>query len=281
MAIVDPVEALAGKPGGGTTTQPAEITPDGITKVGGGALYTKTGRAFVIDTGIDLNHPDLNVLAQGNNDDGLSANFVSRETSADDQNGHGSHVSGTIAGIDNTIGTIGVAPNATLIAVRVLDRRGSGSNADVIAGVNYVAKFGRLGDVANMSLGGGVSTALDTAVYNAAAVVQFAVAAGNETDNALNHSPARVDRPGQVFTIAAYSSTTGAWASFSNFGKPPVDFAEPGVSVFSTWKDAGYNTISGTSMATPHAAGLLLLGSIRTANTVRGSDGLDYPIGIH
>ena len=279
MAIINPIDAKA-PPGGGGGSQPVEILPPGITRVGGGATYTGTGRAFVIDTGIDLTHPDLNVAAQGNGNDGLSANFVSRESSANDANGHGSHVAGTIAGVDNLIGTVGVAAGAKVVAVRVLDRRGSGSNADVIAGVNYVARFGRAGDVANMSLGGGVSTALDSAVVAAASVVKFALAAGNETDDANNHSPARVN--GQnIYTIAAFSATTGNWASFSNYGTPPVDFAEPGVSVFSTWKSGGYNTISGTSMATPHAAGLLLFGGIQNGGSVTRTGASDsYTIGV-
>ena len=279
MAIINPIDAKA-PPGGGGGSQPVEFTPPGITRVGGGATYTGTGRAFVIDTGVDLTHPDLIVAAQGNGNDGLSANFVSRESSANDGNGHGSHVAGTIAGIDNSIGTVGVAAGAKVVAVRVLDRRGSGSNADVIAGVNYVAKFGRAGDVANMSLGGGVSTALDAAVVAAASVVRFALAAGNETDNANNHSPARVN--GQnIYTIAAFSATSSAWASFSNYGTPPVDFAEPGVSVFSTWKSGGYNTISGTSMAAPHAVGLLLFGGIQNGGSVTRTGASDsYTIGV-
>ena len=278
MAIVDPIEALAPPSGGGGGTQPVEITPFGITRVGGGATYTGVGRAFVIDTGIDLTHPDLNVAAQGNGNDGLSANFVSRESSANDQNGHGSHVAGTIAGIDNLIGTVGVAAGAKVVAVRVLDRRGSGSNADVIAGVNYVAKFGVVGDVANMSLGGGVSTALDAAVVAAATKVKFALAAGNDGGDANLHSPARVNGS-LIYTIAAYNAPNGAWASFSNFGKPPVDYAEPGVSIFSTWMSGGYNTISGTSMATPHFAGLLLFGAIQNGGSVTRPGGESYIIG--
>jgi subtilisin family serine protease len=150
----------------------------------------------------------------------------------------------------------------------------------VIAGVDYVAQNGRPGDVANMSLGGGVSTALDTAVVNAAAGgVRFALAAGNETDNANNHSPARANGP-NVFTISAFQNGD-RWASFSNYGNPPVDFAEPGVAIKSTWLSGGYNTISGTSMATPHFAGLLLLGGIRSGGTVTGDpDGQPDTIAI-
>ena len=277
MALVQPIvedSRTLAKPGGGGVTQPAEITPPGITRVGGGATGGFLGKAWVIDTGIDLDHLDLNV------DVASSRNFVSNESSPNDLNGHGSHVAGTIAGIDNTIGTVGVAAGAPVIAIRVLNRRGSGSNSDVIAGVDYVAANGAAGDVANMSLGGGVSPALDTAVFNAAAVVKFALAAGNDSGDADLHSPARVDRPGQTFTVAAYSTFSNAWASFSNFGKPPVDYAEPGVSIFSTWKDGGYNTISGTSMATPHLAGLLLLGGIRDGGTVTRIAGDSYVIGV-
>jgi subtilisin family serine protease len=261
------------KPGGGTTTQPPQEKPWGIARVNGGGA-TSSATAWVIDTGIDLDHPDLNV------DAGRSRNFVARETSPDDLNGHGSHVSGTIAARDNAIGVIGVAPGTTVVAVRVLDRRGSGSNSGVIAGVDYVAQSGRSGDVANMSLGGSVSTALDTAVINAAATgVRFALAAGNESDDANNHSPARANGP-NIYTVSAFAQGD-KWASFSNYGNPPIDYAEPGVSIKSTWKDGGYNTISGTSMATPHLAGLLLIG-VKAGGAVTGDpDGNADTIGVH
>lgn len=127
----------------------------------------------------------------------------------------------------------------------------------VIAGVDYVAANGQPGDVANMSLGGGVSQALDDAVVAASGGgVRFALAAGNESDNANNHSPARANGP-NVFTVSAFANGN-TWASFSNYGNPPIDYAEPGVSIKSTWLSGGYNTISGTSMATPHLAGILL-----------------------
>ena len=272
MAIIDP--SVTGQPGGVTVTAGGtQQTPPGITRVNGG-VSGATATAWVIDTGIDLTHPDLNV------DTVRSMNFVTREKSPNDLNGHGSHVAGTIAARDNTEGVIGVAAGARLVAVRVLDRRGSGSNSDVIAGVDYVKANGVLGDVANMSLGGGVSTALDTAVVNASTKVRFALAAGNDGGDANLHSPARVNGP-NIYTVAAFAATTGAWASFSNFGKPPVDYAEPGVSVLSTWKAGGYNTISGTSMATPHMAGILLLGAVQPSGTVTGSDGLSYTIGAH
>ncbi|MFC4295081.1 S8 family serine peptidase [Novosphingobium tardum] len=271
--IIDPIDALARPGGGGGTTQPAQSIPAGITRVNGGTTASN-GTAWVIDTGIDLDHPDLNV------DLARSQNFVTRETSPDDLNGHGSHVSGTIAAKLNTIGVVGVAPGSTLVAVRVLDRRGSGAYSDVIAGVDYVAKNGIAGDVANMSLGGPVSQALDDAVVGASSKVKFALAAGNETDNANNHSPARANGP-NIYTVSAIDKTD-TFASFSNYGNPPVDYAEPGVSILSTWKDAGYNTISGTSMATPHMAGVLLLGGVRSGGTAKNDpDGKPDTIGIH
>ena len=272
VVTVAPIHAAA-PPGGGGTTQPLQETPWGIARVNGGAAGT-FATAWIIDTGIDFSHPDLNV------DTVRSKSFLSNNTSPVDQNGHGTHVSGTIAALDNTIGVIGVAPGAKVVAVRVLDRRGSGSNSGVIAGVDYVAANGRAGDVANMSLGGGVSTALDTAVINAAkGGVRFALAAGNESDNANNHSPARANGT-NVYTVSAFSAGD-KWASFSNFGNPPIDFAEPGVSVKSTWINSGYNTISGTSMATPHLAGLLLTGSVRASGNVIGDpDGNPDIIGV-
>ena len=249
-----PIQAAA-PPSGGGGVQPAQETPWGIARVNGGGAGT-FGTAWVIDTGIDLTHPDLNV------DQTRSRNFVERETSPLDLNGHGTHVAGTIAAYDNAIGVIGVAPGARVVAVRVLNRRGSGTNSGVIAGVDYVAGVAAPGDVANMSLGGGVSTALDTAVINASAKVRFALAAGNESDNANNHSPARANGP-SIYTVSAV--TTGdRWASYSNYGNPPIEFAEPGSSIKSTWLNGGYNTISGTSMATPHLAGILLAGTPKT-----------------
>lgn len=261
------------RPGGGGSTQPPQETPWGIARVGGGGPGT-FGTAWVIDSGIDLSHPDLNV------DRTRSRSFLGGTTTAQDQNGHGTHVAGTIAARDNTIGVVGVAPGAPVVAVRVLDRRGSGSNSGVIAGVDYVATNGRPGDVANMSLGGGVSTALDNAVLTAAAGgVRFALAAGNESNNANNHSPARANGP-NVFTVSAFA-VNDRWASYSNYGNPPIDYAEPGSSIKSTWLSGGYNTISGTSMATPHLAGLLLQGTVSNGGTVSGDpDGNPDIIGV-
>ncbi len=260
------------KPGGGAP--PPEETPWGIARVGGGGSGSFR-TAWVIDTGIDFTHPDLNV------DVARSATFVNRTRDANDENGHGTHVAGTIAAKVNGIGVIGVAPGATVVPVRVLDRRGSGTTSGVIAGIDYVSLNGAPGDVANMSLGGGVSTALDQAVVDAAAGgVMFALAAGNESDDANNHSPARAEGP-NIYTVSAFSIGDN-FASFSNYGTH-VDWAEPGVSIKSTWLNGGYNTISGTSMATPHLAGILLAtgGRPQINGYVKGDpDGRADPIGV-
>ena len=207
-----------------------------------------------------------------------SKTFVATSKSADDDNGHGSHVAGTIAAKNNNIGVVGVAPNATLVAVKVLNRSGSGSYSGVIAGIDYVAATAKSGDVANMSLGGPVDDGLDLAVSKAALKgIKFALAAGNESDDANNHSPARVNGA-NVYTVSAMD-VNNVFASFSNYGNPPVDFCAPGVSILSTYKGGGYATLSGTSMAAPHVAGLLLLGAIVADGEVTGDpDGNPDPV---
>ena len=266
--------ALA-KPGSGTS--PAQTRPWGVGRVNPGNVpFNSTARAWVIDSGIDLDHPDLNV------DVGRSRSFLSTSTNPDDQNGHGTHVAGTIAArSDNNIGVIGVAAGAPVVAVRVLDRRGSGTISGVIAGVDYVAAAALHGDVANMSLGGGASDLLDAAVVAAADKgIRFAIAAGNSSAHAGNYSPARVNGP-NVYTVSAFAEGD-VWASFSNYGNPPIDFGQPGVSVLSTYKDGGYDTLSGTSMAAPHLAGLMLLGATKLDGSVhKDPDGSPDPIVAH
>lgn len=251
------------KPGGGGGSTGQE-TPWGITRVGGSVNYTGTNVAWVIDTGIDLTHPDLNVSTAN----GFTAFTSGKDANLNDGNGHGSHVAGTIAAKNNTIGVVGVAAGAPVVPVKVLDSRGSGSNSGVIAGVDWVGSKGKTGDVANMSLGGGASSALDAAVLNASNKgIKFVIAAGNSGANANNYSPARVNGA-NIWTISA-SDINDNFASFSNFGNPPIDYCAPGVSIKSTWKSGGYNTISGTSMAAPHAAGVLLLGAPKTSGFVK------------
>ncbi|MCW3786634.1 S8 family serine peptidase [Plebeiibacterium sediminum] len=252
----------------------AQNIPWGVIRVNGGVDGTgKT--AWVIDTGVDLDHPDLNV------DAGKGATFVDRTATPDDDNGHGSHCAGIIGAIDNNEGVIGVAANATIVPIKVLNRRGSGTYDAIIAGVDFVAANASSGDVANMSLGGGYSEALNTAVENAAATgVKFALAAGNESTSATLKSPASANGA-NIYTISAMGEGD-VWSSYSNYDNPPVDFCEPGTYIYSTYKSGGYATLSGTSMAAPHAAGILLLGNISRDGYVSGDpDGNADPIGVH
>ncbi|MDX6678341.1 MAG: aqualysin 1 [Solirubrobacteraceae bacterium] len=209
--------------------------------------YTPTGAnvtAYIIDTGIRTTHAEFGGRAVSGYDsvDGGAA---------DDCNGHGTHVAGTVGG-----STYGVAKAVRLVAVRVLDCQGSGSTSGVIAGIDWVTSAHAAGApaVANMSLGGGVSAALDTAVQNSIADgVTYAIAGGNSNADACNSSPARV---ATALTVGATTSTD-ARASFSNYGTC-LDIFAPGSNITSSWNtsDTATNTISGTSMATPHVAGV-------------------------
>ncbi len=266
-------EISLGKPGtGGGGTTSTQTVPWGITRVGGGTTYTGTGKAWIIDTGIDFTHPDLNV-------DVTDSRYFTG-TSAKDENGHGTHVAGIIAAINNNIGVVGVAAGAKVVAVRVLDRSGNGTISGVIAGCDYVKSVGVSGDVANLSLGGSPSQSLDDAVTSMSAKVKVALAAGNNSANAGNYSPSRVNGP-NIFTVSAMG-TGDLWASFSNYGNPPVDYCAPGVNILSCYKGGAYATMSGTSMAAPHVAGLLLIGAISTNGYVSGDpDGTPDPIAHH
>ncbi|WP_322870056.1 S8 family peptidase [Streptomyces goshikiensis] len=198
--------------------------------------------AYVIDTGIRVTHKDFGGRATS----GFDA--VDNDDNADDGNGHGTHVAGTIAGTSH-----GVAKKAKLVAVRVLDDNGSGSTEQVVAGIDWVTKNHSGPSVANMSLGGGVDEALDEAVKRAiASGVTFAVAAGNDSKDAGEGSPSRVP---EAITVAS-STIDDEQSSFSNFGSV-VDLYAPGSDITSDWNDSdtGTKTISGTSMATPHVAG--------------------------
>ena len=268
---------MGGPPGGGGGGGGGggQSTPWGITRVGG-AVSGASGTAWIIDSGIDLTHPDLNV------DVSRSASFLGGKDANDpnDANGHGTHVAGTVAAIDNSEGVVGVAAGATVVSVRVLNRRGSGTNSGVIAGVDYVGANAQSGDAANMSLGGGASQAVDDAVSGAAGPCKFVLAAGNSSTHANNSSPARVNGSG-IYTVSSMAQGD-VWSSFSNYGNPPVDYCAPGSSIESTWKSGGYNTISGTSMAAPHVCGILLLGNIGSDGNVSGDpDGNPDPIAHH
>lgn len=262
--------------GGGTVDDPVQeeqVVPYGIARVGYGNGVGKV--AWIIDTGVDVDHPDLTVDAASGYD------FINGDALADDDNGHGTHCAGTVAAIDNEFGVVGIAAGATIVPVKVLDRRGSGAYSVIIAGVDFVAANANPGDAANMSLGGGVYQAIDDAVYAASQNgIFFALAAGNESDDANNHSPARVNGD-YIWTISAMDEND-YFASFSNYGNPPVDFCEPGVYIYSCAPGGGYATMSGTSMAAPHMCGILLMtnGNPVTDGYVNGDpDGNPDPIG--
>ncbi|WMI61870.1 S8 family peptidase (plasmid) [Streptomyces rochei] len=198
--------------------------------------------AYVIDTGVRITHQQISGRASYGYD------AVDGDTTASDGNGHGTHVATTIAGT-----TYGAAKKAKIVAVRVLDNNGSGTTAGVIAGIDWVTANHSGPSVANLSLGGGASTTLDTAVrYSIASGVTYAVAAGNSGANASSYSPARVT---EAITVGATTSND-AKASYSNYGSV-LDLFAPGSSITAGWHtgDTATNTISGTSMATPHVAG--------------------------
>jgi len=200
--------------------------------------------AYIIDTGIRYTHNDFGGRA--------SFGFDAVGTGGVDCNGHGTHVAGTVGG-----NTYGVAKGVRLVGVRVLNCAGSGTTAGVIAGINYVAGTSARPAVANMSLGGGASSALDSAVTTAInRGITFAVAAGNSAANACNSSPARTPA---AITVGATTSTD-ARASYSNVGTC-LDIFAPGSAITSDWFStaSATNTISGTSMASPHVAGAAAL----------------------
>jgi len=251
-------EKNANAPGCGGEDPPAEseILPTGVDRIDADLTVTAnsnpaTVAVAVLDSGIDTDHPDLNVVG--------GANFVGG-ISYDDDFGHGTHVAGTIGAVDNELGVIGVAPGTPLYAVKVLNGGGGGSDATIIGGINWVMAQGNI-KVINMSLGGfgfdvdgPLRQAIDAAVASGIVVV---VAAGNEASDAATFVPAAYD---SVITVSAIDDGNGSFASFSNWGAD-VDLAAPGVGINSTTVGGGTSgdTWNGTSMASPHVAGAVAL----------------------
>ncbi len=263
-----------------------QTLPTGVNRVEGDLSSTISGNGSgtvdvdvaVIDTGIDIDHPDLNVVGGKN---------CSTGDGYDDGSGHGTHVAGIIAAKDDGKGVVGVAPGARLWAVRVLNTMGSGTEANILCGIDWVTANASTIEVANMSLGSsgteptgsGCTTgdAFHDAICNSvAAGVTYVVAAGNSSTDARRHVPAAYDEvitvsaladfdglPGGLAQATCRSDQDDTLASFSNYGSD-IDLIAPGVCIYSTHRDGGYRTLSGTSMAAPHVAGAAAL--YRSAN---------------
>lgn len=240
-----------------------QTTPWGISRVDG-PLDANGLTAYILDSGIDLDHPDLNV------DVGNSRVFVDGEPTPEDLFGHGTYVAGILAAKDNSRGVVGVAAGATVVSVKVLDQNGKGTVSELLDGINYVATKSRFSSIVNMSLGlydpENRTLAVDDAVKNVAADgMRFVISAGNEEDDANDYTPARVNGA-NIWTISA-SDINDNFANFSNYGNPPIEYAAPGVNVPSlriggSWGMGFIPGITGdedgTSYAAPHVAGLLL-----------------------
>ena len=261
---LDKPAAKPGKGGGGDTTPPPAQTLEwGVDRIDADLAWgTSTGvgvNVAVIDTGIDQDHPDLIANLKG------GVNFVSKSPTRpadpakwNDDNGHGTHVAGIIGAVDNSEGVVGMAHGVNLYGVKVLDRNGSGYLSDVISGIDWAVANGM--NVINMSLGSSSdSSALHDAVDAAdAAGLVVVAAAGNSGDGDGTTN--------EVIYPAKYSSVIAVAATASDDSTPywssegaEVELAAPGVDIRSTWNDGAYNTISGTSMASPHAAGAAAL----------------------
>jgi len=247
----------------GTMQAIAQTLPYGIDRVEADLSSTRAGdgigaitnvNAYVIDTGIDRDHPDLNVVNHVTFVPAGLLGFLFPEPN-EDCNGHGTEVAGVIAARDNNREVVGVAPGAPLTGVKVLGCNGSGSTSQVIQGVDWVTANARRPAIANMSLGGGVSQALDDAVRRSAASgIFYAVAAGNDGANACNSSPARAGAGTNGIMTVAATDAADSEASFSNYGAC-VDVWAPGVNILSTRNGGGTATASGTSFSSPHVGG--------------------------
>ncbi|MFA5791844.1 MAG: S8 family peptidase [Candidatus Paceibacterota bacterium] len=244
---------IAAKP---TRTQPSEGLPWGVDRIDADLVWgITTGdpiKVAIVDTGIYVKHPDL----VGNLKGGVST--VGYTTSYNDDNGHGTHVAGIVAAIDNEIGVIGVGPKIDLYAVKVLNSRGSGYLSDIIEGLDWAITNGA--QVVNMSLG----TASDVQSFHDA--VARVYAAGIVVVAAAGNSGGSVIFPAAYPEVIAVSATdnTDTIASWSSRG-PEIDLAAPGASIYSTYKGSTYKTLSGTSMAAPHVAGAVALVLTQTA----------------
>jgi len=254
-----------------TVIEPRLITWN-TDKTGYGDGTGKT--AWLLDTGIDLNHPDLNI-------DSRSRSFLPDQKTAQDDNGHGTHVAGIIGAKNNTIGTLGIAADATLIALKVLDQDGKGYLSTVLDALAYVRKNASKGSVVNISLGLDESSKiLETELREIAnAGIFITVAAGNDGEPAKNFSPANINGK-NIYTVTAVDSLN-RFAKFSNYGNDVVDVTAPGIRILSSYLNGKYAIMSGTSMAAPHVAGILLVndGELNfSGHALNDPDGVADPI---
>ncbi|WP_316844320.1 S8 family serine peptidase [Pedobacter psychrodurus] len=242
----------------------SDSTPAGVTRVGGGQMDATTGNAvWVLDSGCDLYNSELNI------DQTRAATFVPGSTSAQDQNGHGTHVAGIIGARANNTGIVGVAPNARLVPVRVTDAQGGTTEATILAGLDYIQSMvvaHNTADIVNVSLGyngRNASTVLDEKIIAMSELgIRFVIAAGNYRDDTQYYPMARIQHY-NVWVIAAINSANDSFANYfpnssqgSNYGAS-ITCADPGVNVYSTYPGS-YATLSGTSMAAPHYTGVLM-----------------------
>lgn len=259
----------------------AQSTPCGISRAGGFVNSSNSDSLiWIIDTGIDLDHPDLNVVT----DSRYARSYVGG--SANDCNGHGTHVAGIAAAINNNIGVVGVSAGASVVPVRVFGCRGGASTANILAAINHVGQNDLPGDSVNLSLGvffgNGCST---NSPYRSAlqslgnSGTHIAIAAGNSTADTGLYAPGCING-NRVYTVASMTCDY-RFSSFSNYNRSAVDVIATGSNVSSTWLNGGYRTISGTSMASPHVAGILHArnGAPLSAGNLTNR-GQSYPVAI-
>jgi Subtilase family len=262
----------------------AQTTPCGITNAGG-AGTANTGWIWIVDSGIDLDHPDLNVQTNTT----YAKSFVGG--TADDCNGHGSHVAGIAAARNNTVGVIGMAPGALVVPVRVFGCTGGSATSTIVSGINHVATYDLAGDVLNLSLGGYYGTSgcatgsayLTSITSVANGGTHVAIASGNNNGNAAYYQPGCISGT-RIYTVTNMRCDKSYYndATYGgNYGRPPVDWIATGTSVYSTYMNGGYATLTGTSMATPHVAGILHIrnGAPLSSGNVTYA-GVTYPIAV-
>ncbi|AUC14306.1 hypothetical protein BTO06_03735 [Tenacibaculum sp. SZ-18] len=259
----------------------AQQTPCGVSRAGGFANGSgKNQWIWVIDSGIDLDHPDLNVVTNST----YARSFVGG--SANDCNGHGTHVAGTAAAINNGTGVVGVSAGASVVPVRVFGCSGGSSTSTILAGINHVGRYDIPGDVANLSLGGYFGSGCSSrSSYRSAlqslgnAGTYVAIAAGNSRSNAAFYDPACINGS-RIYTVASMTCNR-SFSSFSNYNMNPIDVIATGSSVLSTYLNGGYATLSGTSMASPHVAGIMhARGSGPRSSGSVSYRGESYPIAV-